>query len=109
MCGDGAKFCFARTCMPLATYQAYQAEFDSLNNQLLGDTLLYPRSTARQVFHYAALMHDHAYFDKCQVDDRLTLAARRSLFKLQGRYPLLVTEVFLPAIPLYQQTKQEVI
>lgn len=101
LCGDGIQFCFARTCMPLKTYQAFKTELDSLNHQLLGDTLLYPRSTARQMFYYAALTHDHPYFQKSQVDDQLTLGARRSLFYLQDYYPLLVTEVFLPAIPLY--------
>lgn len=109
LCGDGVKLCFARTSMPLETYHAFQTEFDSLNTKLLGDTVLYPRSTARQLFSYTAITTQHPYHVKCQTLCDSPLAARRSVFHLNDRYPLLVTEVFLPAIPTYQHAEHEVL
>ena len=101
--GDGVPFCFARTVMPLTTYQQFQQQFDTLNSKLLGEQLLYPNQTVRSAFEYSVIDTQHPYFDCCGVSKTLTLPARRSQFFLEQQFPLLITEVFLPAIPHFQE------
>ncbi len=102
--GDAVPFCFARTVIPVHTYQHYKEQFDGLEDRLLGKTLLYPQSNRvrRSQFEYAVVEVNHPYFLKCAVDRAEKLGARRSVFYLEEHYPLLITEIFLPGIPFYQ-------
>ncbi|PHQ82526.1 MAG: hypothetical protein COB66_00035 [Coxiella sp. (in: Bacteria)] len=106
--GDDRPFCFARIVAPWSVYQQYQQQFDTLDGNLLGNTLLYSNSnTTRSPFEYQCIDKSHAYY-AC-LDSNLSeplpqgesLAARRSIFHMDGDYPLLVSEVFMPDIPAY--------
>jgi chorismate-pyruvate lyase len=102
--GDEANLCFARTVMPIKTYQACQNEFDTLSSKLLGKSLLYSQGdgVTRSAFHYAAIDSLHPYFAKARVLGNQKLGARASVFCIDNEFPLLVTEVFLPNMPLFE-------
>ncbi len=102
--GDDVNLCFARTVMPVTTYQGYQKEFDTLSAKLLGNNLLYSKNggVVRSAFQYAVIDVSHPYFIKCKLATSHKLGARASVFYIAGQHPLLVTEIFLPNIPVYK-------
>lgn len=102
--GNGMNLCFARTVMPTATYSFYKDEFDTMSSKLLGKNFLYSKGqgVTRGPFYYAVVDASHPYFKKCLVNSDQVLGARTSVFCIDKVYPLLVTEVFLPNIPLYK-------
>ena len=108
--GDDVAFCFARIVVPPRTYQKYSQEFGELNSQLLGNTLLYANGkTTRGPFQYGLIapheINNAQLFNELKVSPVLGdhFPARRSIFYMDGEFPLLVTEVFLAKIPLYQE------
>ena len=108
--GDDIPFCFAHIAMPLCTYQQYRQEFSELNGQLLGNTLLYSNAkTTRSPFQYGFItpqdINKTLLFSELSVYPVLgdRFPARRSIFYMDGEFPLLVTEIFLSQIPLYQE------
>ena len=109
LCGEGRPWTYARVVVPQETYQHFQTEFDSLGDNLLGETLLYPRSDlSRSHFEYKALkpeapLYQLSYQEGCSTEKPDILWARRSIFHM-GPFPLLVTEVFLPDMPSYATT-----
>jgi chorismate-pyruvate lyase len=103
--GNGKRCYFARTVIPKCTHDKYQASFEKLGDQPLGDTLLYGnKSTTWSDFKYAVIDAANDYFIKCGLDDKEEqLGARQRIFYLEGlkQFPILITEVFLPSIPEY--------
>jgi len=97
LCGDHVPWVYARTVAPIATYLKYQDKFDNLAAKLLGESLLRSISNvSRSAFIFTAAITDWQSF--CAP----SYGARRSMFNLDG-YGLLLTEVFLKAIPDYPQ------
>lgn len=102
--GDGVPFCFARIVVPMQTYHQYQSQFALLNDQFLGNTLLYSNpTTKRHAFEYTRISHTHPYTQYLMNIN--PLGARRSVFHMDGQFPLLVSEIFLETIPEYKAVK----
>lgn len=86
--GDGVPMTYGRVTIPLATYQRYQSLFETLDNQPMGEKILYNNpNVTRSSFEYAYLT-EKAYW------------GRRSIF-FMGDAPLLVTEGFYATLPEY--------
>lgn len=96
---------FAQVHVPEATYHKYTAELGNLQQQPLGETLLYHNpAVKRGPFEFAALQAGDALYEQACAQGLprvATLWARRSVFDWQGA-PLTVTEVFSPEIPAFQ-------
>lgn len=108
--GDDTPFCLACITVPLRTYQQYSQEFLELNGQLLGNTLLYSnKKTTRSHFQYGLVESgdtNNSLLFKGLAAYLLRAGcfpARRSIFYMDGEFPILVTEVFLEKIPLYRE------
>jgi chorismate--pyruvate lyase len=97
---DGGKpQIYARTLVPIKTYQAMRARFNGLGNQSLGEMLFTDPSLKRGPIQVACLMPDMAQYAMATRDIEARPAclwARRSCFYLNGK-ALLVSEVFLPS------------
>lgn len=100
--GDDVPWTYGRVVIAANTYQTYFPQFAHLGSQPLGETLLYNNpDVTRGSFEYAVLMTDATLYQEIQASLPLSVSAlwgRRSYFYLK-QLPLLVTEVFLPAIP----------
>lgn len=96
--GDKAEV-YARTLVPVRTYQAMRARFDTLGNQPLGEMLFNDPSLSRGPIQVACLQPGQTLFELAtrhlsyQPD---ALWARRSCFYLAGK-AMLVNEIFLPS------------
>lgn len=105
--GDGLPLTFGRVMAPQSTYRLHQQQFDSLGNNLIGETLLHGREDVeRSEFEFAHLNHTHALLAEINLALKgehqfASLWARRSCFQLRGA-PLLLTESFLPLLPPYR-------
>lgn len=108
--GDDVPFCFAHITVPSHTYRHYYSAFCKLGDRLLGNTLFYanPRTT-RSPFQYG-LIHIQSLYNPLLFKELNVAAvsesgmpARRSIFYMDSQFPVLVTEVFLPGIPVYQE------
>lgn len=103
--GDRQPWTYGRVVIAPRTYQTHFSQFKGLDSKLLGETLLYGNpDTTRSRFEYAVVPEDTALYQ--EINEHLpltqtTLWARRSYFYLKNE-PLLVTEVFLPALPDYE-------
>lgn len=97
---------FGRVCIPEKTYLAYEAEFGSLAENPIGESLLYFNPEVRRgPFQYAQIPRSDKGFAHCFAKTKNeTLWARRSLFYWRG-FPLLVTEVFMPDLPPFIPVK----
>ena len=99
--GDNVPFCFAYIIIPYVTYHQYEPAFLNLGQRLFGDTLLYANSkTTRSVFQYGLIPAEGIDYDP---DLKGCLPARRSIFYMDGIFPVLITESFLAKIPCYQE------
>lgn len=83
--GDNIPWIWARTVVPARTLSGPLADVASLGETPLG----------RYLFSHKELLRDYIHVS---LDDGLW--GRRSRFRLSGG-PLLLTEIFLPAAPLY--------
>lgn len=103
--GDTHPVIFARVIVPEQTYFNYHAEFSRLGNSAIGNALLYhDKRIVRKEFEYKLLDSNDEVFHELkelnQIADEDSLWARRSIFVMPKGY-LLITEVFLKAIPTY--------
>lgn len=103
--GDDKPMIFARVVVPEETYLNYQDELTQLGRSAIGNTLLYnDPQVIRQAFEYKLIEpHDEMFHELGllnQVARSDSLWARRSIFVMPKGY-LLITEVFLKAIPVY--------
>lgn len=97
---DGVPVVYARSMMPRANLQGPWACFTGLGNRPLGAALFANRRIVRQPLHVARLdTRDGRYHRAASVAPcgEPSLWGRRSVFLLENR-PLLVCEIFLPAI-----------
>lgn len=97
---DGRDVVFAHSACHADDLRGAWQAMKGLGNRSLGSLLFTHPQVVRHPLHYAALRPHHPLYQSAvsAIDDHPErLWARRSLFTLH-RAPLLVTEVFLPAI-----------
>lgn len=91
---------FAHSVLPLASLRGGWHGITRLGSRSLGEALFSDHRIARQPLACRQVRHGHPLFQRIARQQPLTassLWARRSVFRLNA-HPLLVTEVFLPAI-----------
>ena len=99
MDGDTANV-YARTVVPLATYQAMKQRFNSLGNKPLGEILFTDPSVERGPIEIACLKPGQWLYEIALLEDDIRpteLWGRRSRFYIDGN-ALLVNEIFLPSL-----------
>lgn len=97
---DRTPLVFAHSVLPLSGLRGGWQAVSRLGNRSLGEALFRNPRIQRQTLSYRRIRPQHALhraLRKTLPDAPSTLWARRSRFCLNG-HPLLVTEVFLPAI-----------
>jgi chorismate lyase len=101
--GDGQALTYARVIIPENTYLNNKADFDTLNTQPIGETLLFGKPHVRRSCFQWALVDKGTYrniIPIAKVVDhhyQQPLGARRSLFFIR-KNPLLISEYYLPVI-----------
>lgn len=100
-CCLGERVVYAQTVLPESTVRAHPW-LRELGDSPIGESLRRAgESLEREPLEYAALPPDHALSlaasDASPDAQRATLWARRAVYRLAGR-PILVQEVFLPAL-----------
>lgn len=99
-------YIFARTIVPPKTYQALQAEIESVGDNFIGEYLLYNKAEVqRDAFEYAYMTKEMAMMQELQAlmpesVFKAGLWARRSCFWIK-RFPILITELFLSDLPRF--------
>lgn len=91
---------FAHSILPLAGLRGGWNGITRLGSRSLGEALFSNHRIERQPLAYRCVRRDHPLYRAAARQATVTarrLWARRSVFCLNG-HPLLVTEVFLPAI-----------
>ena len=91
---------YARTVIPLGTYQAMKHRFSGLGNRSLGKVLFTEASTKRGPIEIARLKLGNGLYEMAILEDDYRpeeLWARRSHFYLSGKV-LLGNEIFLPSL-----------
>ncbi len=104
--GDSLPFVFARVVIPSYVYERYISDFSQLGERLIGETMLYSNhKTLRGAFEYAGIKKNHPLYQAITaylpdtIEKMETYWARRSVFYLDGCYPILITEAFTSVIP----------
>lgn len=104
--GDHVPFVFARVVIPDFVHEKYVSDFDQLGTKLIGETMLYKsHTTLRGHFEYAELPPEHALHVRANAclpqehQNENAYWARRSVFYLDGSFPILITEIFTASIP----------
>lgn len=100
--GNNTPWVYARTVIPLSTLQGPLRRLHYLGNQSLGGQLFSDPSMRREAVEIALLSDD--YFSQTalhqarkKIDPVDSTWGRRSVFRLSNK-PLLVSEIFLPAL-----------
>jgi len=110
--GDGVPWTYGRVVIPPKTYQAFAEKFEKLDNNLIGEQLLFNNPLAlREPFEYICLNAGSALYQEIfQARPALlskdSVWGRRSVFRVEG-FPLIVSEYFLPQIPIYCPSAEE--
>jgi chorismate--pyruvate lyase len=97
---DGEPQVFARTIVPRKTLSGAQRQLAHLGNRPLGAYLFADPSMRRSPVELACIRPGQAMFAEATAGlhrKPLFIWGRRSVFRVSGK-PLLVTEVFLPAV-----------
>lgn len=97
---DNQPWVFARSVIPKKTMTGRQRRLGSLGNKPLGAVLFADRSMRRDEMEIARITPEHAIYNVAlQAVSRkpAEIWGRRSVFYLDDK-PLLVSEIFLPAI-----------
>ncbi|NVK41244.1 MAG: chorismate lyase [Oceanospirillaceae bacterium] len=87
LCGNGQPWVYARSVFPVSTLSGAERRLADIGNRPLGSVL----------FRDPSMQRDPLQIGELQLADGTRLWARRSVFHLSGK-PLLVCEVFLPAL-----------
>lgn len=93
---------FARTLIPISSLKGSAQRLTQLGEKPLGAVLFYDPTVLRGATQITRLLPRHPLFDTASnhVDEiPEQLWGRRTLFYVEKR-PLLVNEIFLPALPL---------
>ena len=96
LCGKGAPWVFARSILPLTSLTGSLRHLRKQGNRPLGAFLFSQPELTRSAIEVARINRDHAYIPADLLKNQ-QLWGRRSVFYLQQK-PLLVSEVFLPAL-----------
>ncbi|MDH5357810.1 MAG: chorismate lyase [Gammaproteobacteria bacterium] len=99
MDGDKANV-YARTVVPLATFQVMKHRFEALGNKSLGELLFTDPSVKRGPIEIACLKPGQWLYEVAVLEEAVRpdeLWGRRSHFYLSGKI-LLVNEIFLPTL-----------
>ncbi len=97
---DGEPWVFARTIIPASTLTGEQRKLTHLGNRPLGAFLFADPGMQRGPVELAGICPGEAMFARATealADAPARIWGRRSIFRVGGK-PLLVTEVFLPAV-----------
>lgn len=94
---DGQPWLFARTVVPQQSLPTYEMAVISLGTTHLGSILFSDPTVSRTHFQYSYLHPKDPYRKWAQQNATDSLLARRSQF-VKNNNPLLLTEVFLPAM-----------
>lgn len=100
---DNIPVVFAQTEIPLSTLTDEQKKITEIGNTSLGKLLFQDPSMLRGQIEVTSFKANSPLHDFCQSIDQATdktLWSRRSLFYINNK-PLLVSELFLPALGLY--------
>jgi len=96
LCGD-TPWVFARTVMPVSSLRGRRRRLMHLGDKPLGAALFADPHLCRGALELARLRRGEVLYEQAGSRDAAEIWGRRSVFRLQGR-PLLVTEIFLPAL-----------
>lgn len=96
LCGD-TPWVFARTVMPVSSLRGRRRRLMHLGDKPLGAALFADPHLCRGALEVARLRRGESLYEQAGSRDAAEIWGRRSVFRLQGR-PLLVTEIFLPAL-----------
>jgi chorismate--pyruvate lyase len=91
---------YARTVIPLATFQTMRQRFNTLGNKPLGELLFTDPSVKRGAIEIACLTPGQWLYEMAAAEELVrpdALWARRSHFYLSGK-KILVNEIFLPSL-----------
>ena len=96
---DNQYLVYARTVIPRQTFRLKSAQFIKLGTRPLGEVLFADPSSYRSSMHYAMIPGNCTLFRAALGSSHINqgLWARQSLFHIRNS-PLLIIEVFLPAI-----------
>lgn len=97
---DGTPWVFARTVVPVTTLSGAQRRLAHLGNRPLGAFLFADPGMQRGAVELACIREGQAMFSEASAGLKQKPAqvwGRRSVFRVGGK-PLLVAELFLPAI-----------
>lgn len=96
---DNHYLIYARTIIPRETYRQISRQLTELGTRPLGELLFSDKSGYRADMRYARIPSSCALFKAARSNarDQEALWARQSLFYIKHK-PLLIIEVFLPAI-----------
>lgn len=103
LCLDKIPVIYAQTEIPVSTLTNAQTELSHIGNNSLGKILFRDPSMIRGEIEVTSFSTNSVLHNFCQTIDQntdKTLWARRSLFYINKK-PLLVSELFLPALGLY--------
>jgi chorismate--pyruvate lyase len=99
--GNNTPWVYARTAVPLSTLQGPLRRLHYLGNKPLGEQLFTDPSMRRGSMQVAQFVPSqipqHIYQEPLDNNKRASTWGRRSVFRLSSQ-PLLVSEVFLPAL-----------
>ena len=106
---DGIPHVYARTLIPKSSLTGRASHLQGLGSKPLGALLFSDPTTRRSAIEYARLVASHRLYQWAmnsmrEIDREMEneLWGRRTLFCYAGK-PLLVNEIFLPAIYEYKQ------
>ncbi|MGX5203081.1 chorismate--pyruvate lyase family protein [Aliikangiella sp. IMCC44632] len=103
MGNQSKNWLFARTTIPLATLQGGALRISMLNNEPIGK-ILFGRNGAERTFMNVELTTElPPSLAQLNVATEQPLWMRRSIFEFDSG-PLLISEVFLPDCPIYNDT-----
>jgi len=103
---NGKPWVFARTVVPVTTLSGAQRQLACLGNRPLGAYLFADPGMQRSPVQLARIAHGSTLFEDAVqglADKPQVIWGRRSVFRVGGK-PLLVSEIFLPAIVTAQAT-----
>ena len=104
LCAGGEAKIFGRTFIPMHTLEALNPRLDQLGETPLGHVLFQLPGLKRRDLQVARLDARHRLYQRAVKGLEAMpcrLWARRSIFEIRN-LPLLVTEVFLPGSPIYE-------
>ncbi len=92
------------TILPSKTYDKYESTLNTLGNNPIGEKLLFiTPNTVKHPHYYKTIGRHDVEFD-CFLQKicpkQETLYGRQTMYNLNS-FPLLLTEIFLPMIPIY--------